>query len=111
MSCDVPFELHRYALHGFLPVEFEFSFTGLANAPEGSFFCASCRDLSQPSSVKTPWYLSNFIKYQEVVDTTYTSEEEDDNEYQSSESGEIDIEEPGTLIGFVKWPFKFSHAR
>jgi hypothetical protein len=39
-----------------------------------------------------------------VVDTTYTSDEDDDNEYQSSESGEIDIEEPGmSYSGWEAW--------
>lgn len=70
------------------------TFSGLQAVPEGNFFCSICSDTTQPSHVKSQWFTLNHVKFQEIVDTTYTSDEED-NDYQSSESGEIDIDEPG----------------
>ena len=86
--------LSRYLTLSFI----DLTFLDFDTVPEGSYFCSTCSDTTQPTYVKSPWYSINHVKFQEIVDTTYTSDEEDENDYQSSESGEIDIDEPGTFF-------------
>jgi len=74
------------------PKMFHLTCLGLKSLPEGNYFCQSCRNRSGTYTIKESYFSANYIRPSraEVTDTAYHSGQED---YQSSSSEEVDIDE------------------